>query len=95
MRATDRGDNPRARCWPHEGLDPAAIQRLDGPAARHGKLLERSQIAGVTLERVIGQPALDAEMIEVRVDHGGMLPFAVRPRFPEHACPFQVAVPSD
>jgi hypothetical protein len=31
---------------------------------------------------VVGQAPLDAEMIEVRVDHAGMLPFAVRSRLP-------------
>jgi hypothetical protein len=34
-------------------------------------LRERAEVAAVALQRVIGQPPLDAEMIEIRVDHGG------------------------
>ncbi len=71
MRATERGDSPRARCWPTNASSRRRSSDSMAPAARRGELRERSQIAGVALERVIGQPALDAEMIEVRVDHGG------------------------
>ena len=71
MRATERGDSPRARCWRTNASSAAPIERLDRGAVRRGEARQRTQIAGVALERVVGQPALDAEMIEVRVDHGG------------------------
>ena len=55
------------------GRTPRARRRSSASmaaAVRRGELRQRSQIAGVALERVAGQPALDAQMIEVRVDHG-------------------------
>ena len=51
-----------------ERFERLAIERLDRPAGAGGEGGERRQIARVALERVAGQPALDAQMIEVRVD---------------------------
>ncbi len=65
-----RGQTARALA-PDERLELAPIERLDWRVGGRGEPAERSQVARIALERVIGQPPLDAQMIEVGVDHGG------------------------
>ncbi len=70
-RATDRGDSPRGALLADERLERASIERLDGASLRGGKRDQRRADRGVTVERVIGEPSLDAEMIQIGVDHSG------------------------
>jgi hypothetical protein len=61
-------------------LQRRPIQRLDR-AADAGRIpRERREIAGVAFERVPGQPALDAQVIQVRVDDERPTTHDQRPR---------------
>ena len=71
-RAGDRARRQAAAAlFTNERLERLPIQRFDRPAGAGGKGGERRQIARVALERVARQPALDAQVIEVRVTTGG------------------------
>ena len=65
-RATERGDRPAARCCADERLERRRDRALGGHARRAApaKRASAPQIARVALERVRGQPPLDAQMIE-------------------------------
>ena len=77
IEAADGGDAARNRSrreaagslLAHERLERRAIERVERAACGGGIPSERGQIARVALERVIGQPALDAQMIQESVDH--------------------------
>src|SRR6185295_12264336 len=77
VEAAHRGDHPRHRAWrqaagallPDERLEHRAIERFRTASRTGGVLRQRAEISTVALEGVIGEPALDAEVIEVGVDH--------------------------
>jgi hypothetical protein len=53
-----------------ERLEVGAVQRGQRPLTAGGEAAERGQIARVALEGVRGEPPLDAEVIQVGVEHG-------------------------
>ena len=55
-----------------EFLERAAIERFHPPSRPGAEGAERGQVARVALERVFGQPPLDAEMIQIRFDHASI-----------------------
>ena len=59
----------RAALLADEGLERSAIKCLDGASLRGGKRHQAAQIPAVTVEGVIGKPALDTQMLQVGFDH--------------------------
>ena len=76
-RVTDRGAGHRSSCC-RERLEGVAIERVHGAARADRELGERAQVARVALERVVGQPPLHAQMIEIRVDSSLQSPVSSR-----------------
>jgi hypothetical protein len=76
-RSRAPGDHPghRARrqihgaLLPDERLERRAVERFRTPTRAGGEFGQRAQIPAVAFERVIGKPPLDAQVIEVGVDH--------------------------
>ncbi len=86
VEAADGGNLPRNRSRreaegalaAHESFERAAVQLLGRVPFSTGERRQRPQIARVTVDGVIGQAPFHAEMIEVRIDHGRMLPSPFR-----------------
>ena len=74
-------------------MEEDAGEEVFGGVDGHGGLEE----AGVAFEGVESQAALDAEMIQVRLNHGlrGYANIRGFLRPCAHACPFEVAAPPD
>jgi hypothetical protein len=78
VEATDRGDGApdRARreaaahLCADERLERVAIELFDRRAGVGGERRQLLQIAAVALDGVIGQPALDAQVVEIGLNHG-------------------------
>jgi len=76
IEAADGGDQARDRTRGEaaraliadERFEIAAVEPVDAALEAGGKGGERGQIAGVALQRVLGEPALDAQMIQIAVD---------------------------
>ena len=69
-RATDRGDSPAVICSRTKPSSAARSSASGGTPRAGGESRQRGEIARVALERVRGEPALDAQMIQIGVDHG-------------------------
>src|SRR5207244_7519270 len=89
IEAADRGDHPRhgprrqpaLSLPPDERVERGAVERVERALRTCGVLGERAQIPTVTFERVSRKASLDAQMLEVRLNHHvAMIVFAVRSR---------------
>ena len=63
------GREPGCSLSPHERFEGPAVERFDGLTFGGGECREAPQVARVAVERVIGEPALDAQMFQVSLDH--------------------------
>src|SRR5262249_55036625 len=79
IEAADGGDAPSDRAWGQtvgalladERFERRAVEGLEGASGAAGVFGQRHEIARVALERVISEPALDAQVVEIRVAPGG------------------------
>ncbi len=77
VEPANRGDASRHRSWreaaphllTHKRLQGGAVQALGLGLASGCELRERSEVASVAFERVVGQPPLHTQMIQIRVNH--------------------------
>ena len=76
IEAADGGDQARDRTRGEaaraliadERFEIAAVEPVDAALEAGGKRGERGEVASVALQRVLGEPALDAQMIQIAVD---------------------------
>ena len=61
-----------------ECLERLTVERVGRHAEPGGVRRERGQVARVAFERVRGQPPLDAQMVQERVNHGPFVNYVVR-----------------